>query len=284
MATDSPCRETLGVNFFDLPESGSKQVWSDKHISVKAVSFQPEQQPEHDEHDGNFDWQRSGWKIAELGTRQLSWWRRQVISGMFSKVAAPIVDSKATDSIDEHDAVPGVGAPASWSQNAARMHLGQMIPYPHASKRRCSYILQAPKVRGKFDASKARALGVPKGPSNGILASGKSLEIDDPEAPGGKRTILPEQVLEPEKEGGVSVDPQSWLRVKSLTESRSSRASLSMPMSRCSSHFCDQTILTSIGSRARNSPQMSLCTVSLSRSHMTIGIELGCGGLEAIHK
>lgn len=199
------------MKFFDTPESGSKQVWSDKHLAVKAVSFETDEGGSQQQvPDGSFDWQRSGWKIAELGAQQLSWWRRQVIEGMFSKIAAPVVDTKATDSIDEHDVKPGPSMPpASWSQNAARMNLGQMIPYPKgsrsASRRRCSYILQAPKVRGKFDAAKARALGVPKGPSNGILASGKSLEIDDPEAPGGKRTILPEQVLEPEKEGGVSM-------------------------------------------------------------------------------
>jgi ribonuclease Z len=57
------------------------------------------------------------------------------------------------------------------------------------------YICQAPDVRGKFDVKKAMALGVPNGPSRGMLVKGMDIEVDDPSAEGGKRTIKPEDCL-----------------------------------------------------------------------------------------
>jgi len=57
------------------------------------------------------------------------------------------------------------------------------------------YICQAPDVRGKFDVKKAQALGVPNGPSRGMLVKGMDIEVDDPNVEGGKRTIKPEDCL-----------------------------------------------------------------------------------------
>jgi ribonuclease Z len=57
------------------------------------------------------------------------------------------------------------------------------------------YICQAPDVRGKFDVKKAMALGVPNGPSRGMLVKGMDIEVDDPEVEGGKRIIKPEDCL-----------------------------------------------------------------------------------------
>ena len=57
------------------------------------------------------------------------------------------------------------------------------------------YICQAPDVRGKFDVKKAMALGVPNGPSRGMLVKGMDIEVDDPAVEGGKRTIKPEDCL-----------------------------------------------------------------------------------------
>lgn len=57
------------------------------------------------------------------------------------------------------------------------------------------YICQAPDVRGKFDVKKASALGVPNGPSRGMLVKGLDIEVDDSTVEGGKRTIKPEDCL-----------------------------------------------------------------------------------------
>jgi ribonuclease Z len=57
------------------------------------------------------------------------------------------------------------------------------------------YICQAPDVRGKFDVKKAMALGVPNGPSRGMLVKGMDIEVDDATVEGGKRIIKPEDCL-----------------------------------------------------------------------------------------
>jgi ribonuclease Z len=66
------------------------------------------------------------------------------------------------------------------------------------------YICQAPDVRGKFDVKKAQALGVPNGPSRGMLVKGMDIEVDDPKVEGGKRTIKPEDCLVGGGPGAVS--------------------------------------------------------------------------------
>jgi ribonuclease Z len=68
------------------------------------------------------------------------------------------------------------------------------------------YICQAPDVRGKFDVKKADSLGVPKGPSRGMLVKGMEIEVDDDSVPGGKRTIKPEDCLVGGGPGAVSKD------------------------------------------------------------------------------
>jgi ribonuclease Z len=66
------------------------------------------------------------------------------------------------------------------------------------------YICQAPDVRGKFDVKKAQALGVPNGPSRGMLVKGMDIEVDDPNVEGGRRTIKPEDCLVGGGPGAVS--------------------------------------------------------------------------------
>jgi ribonuclease Z len=80
------------------------------------------------------------------------------------------------------------------------------------------YICQAPDVRGKFDVKKAMALGVPNGPSRGLLVKGEEIEVDDPAAQGGKRIIRPEDCLVGGGPGAVShlnYKYDNWLTVRS---------------------------------------------------------------------
>lgn len=57
------------------------------------------------------------------------------------------------------------------------------------------YICRTPDVRGKFDVATAAKLKVPNGPIRSKLVRGESIDVDDPEAPGGKRTVRPEDCI-----------------------------------------------------------------------------------------
>lgn len=70
---------------------------------------------------------------------------------------------------------------------------------------RIAYILQAPPVRGKFDNAKAKQLGVPNGPIRGKLTAGQTIEFDDPQNPGQKKVVKPEDVIGAQQDGGVSI-------------------------------------------------------------------------------
>lgn len=85
---------------------------------------------------------------------------------------------------------------------------------------RIAYIFQAPMIRGKFDSKKAKQLGVPNGPIRGKLTAGQAIEIDDPENPGQKKTIHPEDVVGAPQDGGVSSFPIPQSRRVSQTSSQ----------------------------------------------------------------
>ncbi|PGG95867.1 hypothetical protein GX51_08096 [Blastomyces parvus] len=74
--------------------------------------------------------------------------------------------------------------------------LTQTLPSTTPSETSISYIIQHHDVRGKFDAAKAIALGVPKGPKFGMLTSGKSVESSD------GKIITPDMVLGESQPGG----------------------------------------------------------------------------------
>lgn len=56
---------------------------------------------------------------------------------------------------------------------------------------RCSYICERDGLLGKFDVTRAQALGIPKGPLYAKLKSGNAVTLDD------GRTIQPEEVVAP---------------------------------------------------------------------------------------
>jgi ribonuclease BN (tRNA processing enzyme) len=59
------------------------------------------------------------------------------------------------------------------------------------------YLLQMPANPGKFDAAKAKALGVDPGPSFGLLVKGESIVTKD------GRTVHPADVISPQIPGEV---------------------------------------------------------------------------------
>lgn len=68
-------------------------------------------------------------------------------------------------------------------------------PFPKAPPTMC-YLVVGPRYRGKFDAAKAKALGIPNGRVRATLAGGQPITIEV-EVNGEKamRTIQPEDVL-----------------------------------------------------------------------------------------
>ncbi len=142
-------------------------------------------------------------RLNQLTDVQLRWWRRLVISDMFggwqryaAQTALPAPSEEP--SVEDHRASP------------SRFHMPQVLPrrgadaapdgdapapVGAADRDHMAYVLQAPPVRGKFNADKARALGVPSGPIRGRLTKGEAIEVDDPGVEGGKRVIRPEDVL-----------------------------------------------------------------------------------------
>ncbi|OJD25287.1 hypothetical protein ACJ73_03343 [Blastomyces percursus] len=72
----------------------------------------------------------------------------------------------------------------------------QTLPPTTPSDVSISYIIQHHDVRGKFNAAKAIALGVKKGPNFGKLASGRSVETSD------GKIITPDMVLGETQPGG----------------------------------------------------------------------------------
>lgn len=67
------------------------------------------------------------------------------------------------------------------------------------------YVAHGPAVRGRFDVQKSLALGVPNGPDRGRLTRGETIEVNDPNAPGGKRVIRPEDCLVGGNPGAVLI-------------------------------------------------------------------------------
>lgn len=140
---------------------------------------------------------------------------------------SPANDAQATDSVLPTGTSSGFRDYAG----ACRLHLPAPVPHPsipyypdtHTNTvepvlpapingsetpdpdMRFAYIFQSAPVRGKFDVQRAVELGVPKGKSFGVLASGQSVTVKDPDAPNGERIVLPSDVMGETQEGGCCI-------------------------------------------------------------------------------
>jgi len=67
-----------------------------------------------------------------------------------------------------------------------------------------SYIVVGPRFRGKFDAKRAKELGIPQGPLRGSLAKGESITFEIQEGDEViQRTVNPEEVIGKSETPGV---------------------------------------------------------------------------------
>jgi hypothetical protein len=167
-----------------------------------------------------FAWKDTHRQLKNLTTSQLRWWRRQILKGIFKDPNPSVATAPAVPILPPADAAEKEPQP-EWSrpqrdQALSRSYIPQPIPLDGTDLQtnsqpsllediRIAYIFQAPMVRGRFDKKKAEELGVPNGPIRGKLTAGQSIEINDPANPGQKKVILPEDVVGPPQDGGVSL-------------------------------------------------------------------------------
>ncbi|TXT09068.1 hypothetical protein VHUM_02542 [Vanrija humicola] len=140
---------------------------------------------------------------AQLSQPRLDQWTSTIVKDMF-KGLQNLGDRKTAPRPPQP--YPGMRAP---SNPVDRFPLP--IPSDADVATDMVYILRTPTVRGKFDVAKAAALGVPGGPVRGKLTRGESIEVEDKDAPGGKRIVKPEDCL-------VGGGPGSILIVVSCAE------------------------------------------------------------------
>ena len=86
------------------------------------------------------------------------------------------------DLLDLQDSAPQT--PQTPPQDPPHPLQRHLLEHPEAA----CYICELPDIVGKFDAARAKALGIPKGPLYGDLQRGKAVQL-----PGGK-TVLPSEV------------------------------------------------------------------------------------------
>lgn len=160
------------------------------------------------------DWDPAvpSFRPSQLSRPNLERWRKMIVQDLFGRELRPRptykTDPEAPAPSPRQATNPFVYPPNGYI-NAIRADSRYLLPLPSEVEQATDlvYICQAPDVRGKFDVARANALRVPNGPARGRLVRGESLEVDDPSAPGGKRTVRPEDCLVGGGPGAVSRAP-----------------------------------------------------------------------------
>ncbi|KAF6761776.1 tRNA processing endoribonuclease [Ephemerocybe angulata] len=120
-------------------------------------------------------------KLQDLSAEQAESWRRFIINNMFpgalgskaKKPKAPPAEGVEGEPVHD-DYRPRHSLPKAWYSQLPR-------PERSALNQALAYVVVGPSIRGKFDAAKAVALGVPRGPLRGVLSRGQSITftVDD---------------------------------------------------------------------------------------------------------
>ncbi|KAI6104184.1 hypothetical protein F5141DRAFT_1189708 [Pisolithus sp. B1] len=126
--------------------------------------------------------ERSDFDPTSLKGDRAQAWRRHIVKLMFPATQAPQStgngDKNQRDTIkpspDEHPSTGYVQQP---------LGLKRSLPAPDRSLLRptLAYAIHGPRIRGKFDAQKAEALGLKQGPLRAVLARGQTVtvQVDD---------------------------------------------------------------------------------------------------------
>ena len=186
----------------DAPSDETQKVFESPHMTVYAIALRSEPQSSTSAYtepststvpEGSklpYDPLARSFRPSSLSPNHLRQWTDTIVGDMFGQRSR--ASDVSTNPPRSHPLLTADGT-VRFARPDTRYTL------PPASdedvETEMVYICQAPDVRGKFDVKKAMALGVPNGPSRGMLVKGMNIEIDDPEAEGGKRTIKPEDCL-----------------------------------------------------------------------------------------
>lgn len=193
----------LGKTPNDLTE-----VFRSSNVTVKAIALVPSalrttptptppQAYPIDIHNFRPDFNTT--RPSSMSRPELEAWRNLVVAHMFEKEKGTIADNRRDQPKGPFIRNDGSFA-ASWPEVA------YPLPLPTAEEQATEmvYILEPPPVRGKFNAQRAKELGVPSGPIRGRLVKGEDIEVDDPSVEGGKRIVRPADCLSGGGPGAVS--------------------------------------------------------------------------------
>ena len=140
-------------------------------------------------------------------------WRKLMLQEMFPLEAAPEQDtilSKKEKRQARQAAAEASGPPtrsrSPISQDKKHARLPRLDNPDDAALATTGYLLVGPSVRGRFDAAKAQALGIPRGPVRARLTKGETVTFEVDDGKGGKvqRTVQPEECVGPSKSPQVS--------------------------------------------------------------------------------
>jgi ribonuclease Z len=192
-------------------------VYQSPSITVKAVTLIPSSlRPDTRTETPSEDWDPTlpSFRPSQLSRPNLERWREMIVEDLFGRELRnrPVYkpDPEVSGPSQKQPTNTNIFVfPPNGYINPIRADLRYLLPLPTDAEQATDlvYICQAPDVRGKFDVAKANALRVPNGPARGRLVKGESLEVDDPSAPGGKRTVRPEDCLVGGGPGAVSGAP-----------------------------------------------------------------------------
>ncbi|WVQ81072.1 hypothetical protein IAT38_003194 [Cryptococcus sp. DSM 104549] len=145
---------------------------------------------------------------ASLSPVDLQDWCLKVASAMFRGNGEAKKGSKQTDG-SPPPLLHRTGALVTPSGSIQYTRVDHRVVLPVVTEQAVDtdmvYICTTPPVRGKFDAAKAKELGVPNGPDRGKLTNGLPIEVLDSNVKGGVRVIRPEDCMQPGGPGSILI-------------------------------------------------------------------------------
>ncbi|KAK4685904.1 ribonuclease Z, partial [Tremellales sp. Uapishka_1] len=189
-------RDKLAIDLHCHPVESSadvaEQIYTSPNFTVYSVALQPlsltpiTPSPPLTDHDIV----SKSFQPTALPRSQLQEWTERIVRDMFR-------GGQVSSRRPANHPSKNIFFSSDGTISASRLSPAHPLPMPSVAETNTDmvYICQAPPVRGKFDVAKAAALKVPNGPMRGKLVKGEDIEVEDADAPGGKRIVRPEDCL-----------------------------------------------------------------------------------------
>ncbi|WVR08979.1 hypothetical protein IAU60_006038 [Kwoniella sp. DSM 27419] len=198
----SVIRDSLTVNMRAYPRSASQgelvEMFKSPNITVSGIALQPSPVagPSTSTYDP-FDPRSASFRPSRLSPSDVQRWTDSIVCDMFhhGPTARASRRPQSPRQSPSRPRNPFVNPDGTLCTSIPDTRYPLPVPSREDVETQMVYICQAPDVRGKFNVQKAKELGVPNGPVRGKLTRGEAIEVDDAEAPGGKRMVRPEDCL-----------------------------------------------------------------------------------------